>query len=72
MTGGVIALFTTGSLSFTVFSCVVTVVCSNRPAADLPTRQRHATVATTKTSQYGTQWVCDGGFLWLGRKWEWN
>lgn len=68
MKGGVIALFTTGSLSFTVFSCAVTVVCSNRSAADLPTRQSHATMATTKTSQYGAQWVCDGGVFVAGEE----
>lgn len=71
MTGGVFALFTKWLAQFHVFSSVVAVVCSNQSAADLPTRQRHTTVGTTKTPQYGAHWVCDRGFLWLGRKWEW-
>lgn len=57
---------------FPIFSSVVTGVCSNRSAAHLPTRQRHSSVATTKTPQSGAQRLCDGDFLWLGEKQEWN
>lgn len=59
-------------LVFYIFSSVVTVMCSNRSAAHLPTRQRHTSVPTTKSPQYGAQRLCDGRFLWLGKKWEWN
>lgn len=36
------------------------------------TSASHQRGGTTKAPQCGAQWVCDGGFLWLGKEWEWN
>lgn len=69
MTGGAFAVFTNGSLRFTYFPLW------SRWCLQVPT-YRHVSVApacwTTKAPQCGAQWVCDGGFLWLGKEWEWN